>query len=125
MKTIGAIILLISATLILAFANGQQSGVQNIRATDAYKLGWIEGRMEATIEGFAIHAFHTCIENAPQKSAQACWDEQITSAQKFFTDWDKSSDQEKIKYGETHEMHRWINNLRGKGDQTDLPRFLR
>ncbi len=99
------------------------ASVQVDRQSDAYKLGYAEGRMDGFAVSVGIQGFHRCLETL--KTPENCWADQIKSTTDIYDQWGKMSERERIKYHAGAESQRWINNLRGRGGETDLPRYLR
>ena len=112
--------------LVLSFGWAQAAQVKTAkvidRDSDAYKLGWIEGRLETTIEGLAIEEFHRCVR---KRSPEQCWQEQLDSGMRLFDQIDSYSARQKLQLFADPDQHRWIKNLRGKGDPTDMPAYMR
>lgn len=111
---------LISAAVLA----GTQVNTPIDKTSTAYRLGWIDGRMEGFVENLGIERFHNCLKD-PKQSPEACWQAQIAAAQQSYADWDKATDEQKLRLEANPQTKRWINILRGKGDPTDLPRFIR
>ena len=89
--------------------------------SDAYQVGYAEGRMDLAIETTALDRFYVCVANG-KKKPQACWDDQIAWTKLLYETWDEMGDKEKIAHVEkNYGGKKWADTLRGRGDRTALP----
>jgi hypothetical protein len=99
--------------------------------SDAYQVGYAEGRCDLHTESRAVHLFNQCVKEkkAPEteqaKAAKACWQTQIEWTKTLYKSWDAMTDQQKIDHvkqsAQTKDGIRWADILRGNGDSKVMP----
>jgi hypothetical protein len=88
--------------------------------SDAYKLGYAEGKFDGVTEFRAMQKFYACAAQK-QQEPQACWDTQIDSTKVVYRSWDNMTDQQKLDFIKNAGGTKWADILRGKGDHTQMP----
>ena len=118
-----ALILFLIATTVAASRPSTPS--------DAYQVGYAEGRFDLHTESRAMKKFYECVaENTKEpevekkKSAEACWQDQIEWTKVRYRTWDGMTDQQKIDHVAQSTQSggvKWADVLRGKGDSKVVP----
>lgn len=91
--------------------------------SDAYKLGWIEGRAATLSEVSSLDAFNLCVEKK-ERTPEQCWAVGIDGAKAFYVTWDNLTDQQKLEYGQQPFNHHWLDNLNGQHPY-DMPAYFK
>jgi hypothetical protein len=95
------------------------------RPSDAYQVGYAEGRFDLYTESRAIKKFNECVA-AKEKKPEACWQAQIEWTKVLYRSWDAMTDQQKIDHVAQSSLAqstgiKWADILRGKGDGKVTP----
>lgn len=106
---------------IVLFLIGTTSSLTTLLGpSDAYKLGYAEGKFDGVTEFRAMQKFYACTAQK-QQEPQACWDTQIDSTKVVYRSWDNMTDQQKLDFIKDAGGTKWADILRGKGDHTQMP----
>jgi hypothetical protein len=97
--------------------------------SDAYQVGYAEGRFDLYTESRAMKKFYECIaektklpEVEKKKAAEACWHDQIEWTKVLYRTWDAMTDQQKVDHvTQSNGGIKWAEILRGKGDTKVMP----
>ena len=102
--------------------------VAALSPSDAYQVGYAEGRFDLYTESRAMKKFYECIaekkttETNQTKAAEACWKDQIAWTKVVYQSWDAMTDQQKIDHAaQSNRGIKWAEILRGKGDSKVMP----
>ncbi len=121
-KLLALILSLISMTVALSNLSSP---------SDAYQVGYAEGRFDLYTESKATKKFYECFaektkepEVEKKKAAEACWQNQIEWTKVVYRTWDAMTDQQKIDHVAQSTQSggvKWADVLRGKGDSKVMP----
>lgn len=122
-KLLALIVSLISMTIALSSPS---------TPSDAYKVGYAEGRFDLFNESKAIKKFYECLAEKTKESdvekqqvAEACWKAQIDWTKTLYRSWDGMTDQQKIDHvkqsAEAKDGIKWAEILRGNVDSKVMP----
>ena len=115
MKILALILSLISMTVALSSPWSSPS------PSDAYQVGYAEGRFDLYTESKAIKKFNQCVVEK-QKAPEACWQDQIEWTKVVYRSWDAMTDQQKVDHvSQSNGGVKWAEILRGKGDSKVMP----
>ena len=89
--------------------------------SDAYQVGYAEGKFDLATESRAMKKFYECVAQK-KKEPESCWQDQIAWTKVLYRTWDAMTDQQKVDHvarsnGET----KWAEILRGKSDSKVMP----
>ena len=87
--------------------------------SDAYQVGYAEGRFDLHTESRAMKKFYECVAEK-QKQPESCWQDQIAWTKVLYRTWDAMTDQQKVDHV-TQSSAKWPDILRGKGDSKVMP----
>ena len=107
--------------LILSFI-GMTVALSNPSSpSDAYQVGYAEGRFDLHTESRAIKKFSECVADK-KKAPEACWQDQIAWTKVLYRTWDAMTDQQKVDHAaQSNGGIKWADILRGKGDSKVMP----
>ena len=89
--------------------------------SDAYQVGYAEGRFDLYTESKAIKKFNQCVAEK-KKAPEACWQDQIEWTKVLYRSWDAMTDQQKVDHvAQSNGGIQWADILRGKGDSKVMP----
>jgi len=89
--------------------------------SDAYQVGYAEGRFDLHTESRAIKKFNECVAEK-KKEPEACWHDQIAWTKVLYRSWDAMTDQQKVDHAaQSNGGIKWADILRGKGDGKVMP----
>ena len=89
--------------------------------SDAYQVGYAEGRFDLYTESKAIKKFNQCVAEK-KKAPEACWQDQIEWTKVLYRSWDAMTDQQKVDHvSQSNGGIKWADILRGKGDSKVMP----
>ena len=89
--------------------------------SDAYQVGYAEGRFDLHTESRAIKKFNECVSEK-KKAPEACWQDQIAWTKVLYRTWDAMTDQQKVDHAaQSNGGIKWPDILRGKGDSKVMP----
>jgi|GEM_PF-1821488 hypothetical protein len=89
--------------------------------SDAYQVGYAEGRFDLYTESKAIKKFNECVAEK-KKAPEACWQDQIEWTKVLYRSWDAMTDQQKVDHvAQSNGGIKWADILRGKGDSKVMP----
>ena len=89
--------------------------------SDAYQVGYAEGRFDLYTESKAIKKFNQCVAEK-KKAPEACWQDQIEWTKVLYRSWDAMTDQQKVDHvAQSNGGIKWADILRGKGDNKVMP----
>lgn len=89
--------------------------------SDAYQVGYAEGRFDLHTESRAIKKFNDCVAEK-KKAPEACWQDQIAWTKVLYRTWDAMTDQQKVDHAaQSNGGIKWADILRGKGDSKVMP----
>ena len=89
--------------------------------SDAYQVGYAEGRFDLYTESRAITKFNECVA-AKKKEPESCWQDQIAWTKVLYKTWDAMTDQQKVDHvAQSSGGTKWADILRGKGDSKVMP----
>lgn len=115
MKLLALTLTLISMTVALSSPNNPSS------PSDAYQVGYAEGRFDLFTESKAIKKFNQCVTEKT-KAPKDCWQDQIEWTTVVYRSWDAMTDQQKIDHvAQSNGGIKWPEILRGKGDSKVMP----
>ena len=99
--------------------------------SDAYQVGYAEGRFDLHTESRAMKKFYECVaeKKAPEaeqtKAAEGCWQDQLEWTKSLYRSWDGMTDQQKVdhvkKSAQSKDGIKWAEILRGNGDSKVMP----
>jgi hypothetical protein len=99
--------------------------------SDAYQVGYAEGRFDLYNESKAMKKFYECFAEKTkesgvdkQKVAEACWHDQIEWTKVLYRAWDGMTDQQKVDHVAQSTQSggvKWSDVLRGNGDGKVMP----
>jgi len=111
-----------------------------LNPSDAYRVGYAEGRFDLYTESKAIKKLHQCVadkknewdaqkkeasEAEKTKAAEDCWKHQIDWTKVVYQSWDRMTDQEKVDLVAPSTQStggiKWAEILRGKADSKVMP----
>jgi len=114
-KILATILSLISMTVALSSPWSPSS------PSDAYQVGYAEGRFDLYTESKAIKKFNQCVAEK-KKAPAACWQDQIAWTKVLYRTWDAMTDQQKVDHAaQSNSGIKWADILRGKGDSKVMP----
>jgi len=114
-KILALILSLISMTVALSSPSSPTS------PSDAYQVGYAEGRFDLYTESKAIKKFNQCVSEKT-KAPEACWQDQIEWTKVLYRSWDAMTDQQKVDHvAQSNGGIKWADILRGKGDGKVMP----
>ena len=91
--------------------------------SDAYQVGYAEGRFDLHTESKAIKKFNECVAEK-KKTPEDCWQDQIAWTKVLYRTWDALTDQQKIDHAaQSNGRIKWADILRGTGDSKVMPRL--
>ena len=115
LKILAVILFLISMTVSLSSPSTPPS------PSDAYQVGYAEGRFDLHTESRAMKLFHECVAEK-KKAPAACWQDQIAWTKVLYRTWDAMTDQQKVDHAaQSNSGIKWADILRGKGDSKVMP----
>lgn len=89
--------------------------------SDAYQVGYAEGRFDLHTESRAMKKFYECVAEK-QKQPESCWQDQIAWTKVLYRTWDAMTDQQKVDHvTQSSAGIKWPDILRGKGDSKVMP----
>jgi hypothetical protein len=89
--------------------------------SDAYQVGYAEGRFDLYTESKAIKKFNQCVVEK-KKAPEPCWQDQIEWTKVVYRSWDAMTDQQKVDHvAQSNGGIKWADILRGKGDSKVMP----
>lgn len=89
--------------------------------SDAYQVGYAEGRFDLHTESRAIKKFNECVAEK-KKAPEACWQDQIAWTKVLYRTWDALTDQQKVDHAaQSNGRIKWAAILRGTGDSKVMP----
>jgi hypothetical protein len=89
--------------------------------SDAYQVGYAEGRFDLYNESKAMKKFNQCVSEK-QKAPEACWQDQIEWTKVLYRSWDAMTDQQKVDHvAQSNGGIKWADVLRGKADSKVMP----
>jgi len=121
----------ILALIILSFM-----GIALLNPSDAYQVGYAEGRFDLYHESKAVKFFNECVveklaenKEAPEaeikKAAEACWQKQIEWTKPVYRAWDGMTDQQKVDHvkqsAQVKVGIKWADILRGNTESKLMP----
>jgi hypothetical protein len=100
--------------------------------SDAYRVGYAEGRFDLYTESKAMKKFYECVAEKRKKpeaeikeAAEACWQDQIAWTKVVYRSWDGMTDQQKVDHvaqsAQSNGGIKWAEILRGNGDSKVMP----
>lgn len=100
-----------------------------VTPSDAYQVGYAEGRFDLHTESRAMKKFYECLaeqtklpEVEKKKAAETCWHDQIEWTKVLYRTWDAMTDQQKVDHAaQSNSGIKWADILRGKGDGKVIP----
>ncbi len=111
LKILALIISLIGMTVALSSPSNP---------SDAYQVGYAEGRFDLHTESRAMKKFYECV--AEKKQPESCWQDQIAWTKVLYRTWDAMTDQQKVDHvTQSNGGIKWPDILRGKGDSKVMP----
>ena len=91
------------------------------RPSDAYRVGYAEGRFDLATESRAMKKFYECAAEK-KKGPESCWQDQIAWTKVLYRTWDAMTDQQKIDHvAQSNGGTNWADILRGKSDGKIMP----
>jgi len=115
LKILALILSLIGMTIALSSPSSPSS------PSDAYQVGYAEGRFDLHTESRAIKKFNECVSEK-KKAPEACWQDQIAWTKILYRTWDAMTDQQKVDHAaQSNGGIKWPDILRGKGDSKVMP----
>lgn len=115
LKIPALILFLIGMTVALSTPSSSSS------PSDAYQVGYAEGRFDLYTESKAIKKFNQCVVEK-KKAPEACWQDQIEWTKVVYRSWDAMTDQQKVDHvAQSNGGIKWADVLRGKGDSKVMP----
>jgi hypothetical protein len=114
LRILALILSLISMTIALSSPWSPAS------PSDAYQVGYAEGRFDLYTESKAIKKFNQCVAEK-KKAPETCWQDQIEWTKVLYRSWDAMTDQQKIDHVQSNGGIKWADILRGKGDSKVMP----
>ena len=113
----GLAILVILAVLAVALSTPSRPS----SPSDAYHVGYAEGRFDFHTESKATKKFNDCVAEK-KKAPEACWQDQIAWTKVLYRTWDAMTDQQKVDHAaQSNGGIKWADILRGKGDSKVMP----
>ena len=89
--------------------------------SDAYQVGYAEGKFDLATESRAMKKFYECVAEKT-KQPESCWQDQIAWTKVVYRSWDAMTDQQKIDHvQQSNAGLKWADILRGKGDSKVMP----
>ena len=89
--------------------------------SDAYLVGYAEGKFDLAIESRAMKKFNECVAEK-KKQPESCWQDHIAWTKVVYRSWDAMTDQQKIDHvAQSNGGIKWADILRGKGDNKVMP----
>ena len=100
-----------------------------VTPSDAYQVGYAEGRFDLHTESRAMKKFYECFAEKTKlpgvdkkKVAETCWHDQIEWTKVLYRTWDAMTDQQKVDHAaQSNGGIKWADILRGKGDSNVMP----
>ena len=112
LKILAVILSLISMAVVLSSPS---------TPSDAYQVGYAEGRFDLYTESKAIKKFNQCVAEK-KKAPEACWQDQIEWTKVLYRSWDAMTDQQKVDHvAQSNGGIKWADILRGKADSKVMP----
>ena len=91
--------------------------------SDAYQVGYAEGRFDLHTESRAMKKFYECV-GEKKKEPESCWQDQIAWTKVLYRTWDAMTDQQKIDHvAQSKGGINWPDILRAKSDSKVMPPF--
>src|SRR5215216_4116636 len=89
--------------------------------SDAYQVGYAEGKFDLATESRAMKKFYECVAEK-KKEPESCWQDQIAWTKVLYRSWDAMTDQQKIDHvALSNGGIKWAEILRGKGNSKVMP----
>jgi hypothetical protein len=93
--------------------------------SDAYQVGYAEGRFDLYNESKAMKKFNQCVAEKV-KAPEDCWKDQIEWTKVLYQSWDAMTDKQKVDHVSQSSVAqpsgiKWADVLRGKGDSNVMP----
>jgi hypothetical protein len=88
--------------------------------SDAYQVGYAEGKFDLATESRAMKKFYECVAEK-KKEPESCWQDQIAWTKVLYRTWDAMTDQQKVDVAQSNGGIKWAEILRGKSDSKVMP----
>ena len=93
--------------------------------SDAYQVGYAEGRFDLFNESKAMKKFNECVAQK-EKKPENCWKDQIQWTKVVYRSWDAMTDQQKVAHVSQSSIAqpsgiKWADVLRGEGEGKVMP----